>query len=506
MADNKHIPSVYRPRKITVARAIGYGMPDMMGGGAFTLIGAWLLFFWTTYAGLTAIEAASILAIARVADAVISLFMGAITDNLYRFKIGKKFGRRHFFLLIGAPLMLEFILMWVTGMSYWYYLISYVLFELVAAMVLIPWETLPTEMTEDYNKRTMLSTARLVISSGSSFLATFLPGQLFKIFGEDSPMSYTFNAIVFAVIYMVSVFIAYKTTWERQITPEMAAKLEAKAKEGAGRTFGEQFKAYIATVKLRTFRKHLIVYLCTFTAKDTFNAVFAYFVVSVLGLSAGVSSGVLSLNIIGLPLTILVGYLLVKFSPRWVWCVGIVVELVALVGFWVLSGAGMNDLTMWLYVVGLVYNIGLGAVIATPWNVFPMIPDLDELVSGEHHEGLYASVMTFVRKSTVAVATFVVGLVLTEGGYVEGQIEQSIGTQHTITGILVFGTGALLVVALLTAATFRLNKTTHTVVKDELNRLRNGGHKADAPKETRELIEKLTGTKWEHIWATNPNQ
>ena len=319
-------------------------------------------------------------------------------------------------------------------------------------------------------------------------------------------MSYTLNAGIFAVIYMISVFIAYKATWERRITPELAAKLEADSREKQGVSLIDQLKAYAATVRLRTFRKHLIVYLCTFTAKDTFNAVFAYFVVSVLGLSAGVSSGVLSLNIIGLPLTILVGYLLVRFSPRWVWCVGIAVELVALVGFWVISGTSVTDTTMWLYAVGLIYNIGLGAVIATPWNVFPMIPDLDELVSGEHHEGLYASVMTFVRKSTVAVATFVVGVVLTEGGYQEGSTVQSVATQHTITGILVFGTGALLAVALITACAFRLDKRTHAVVKQELDRLRSGGRKEDASVETRTLIEKLTGTPWERIWAVNPQQ
>lgn len=501
--NRKHI---YRPRKITIGRAIGFGLPDLMGGGAFTLIGAWLLFYWTTFAGLTALEAASILAIARIFDAVSSLFMGAITDNFYKTKLGKRFGRRHFFLLLGAPLMLEFILMWVTGMSYWYYLVTYVAFEIVAAMVLIPWETLPTEMTDDYNKRTLLSTVRLVISSGSSFLATFLPGRLFKIFGESNSMSYTWNAVIFAVIYAAGVAVAYYTTWEREITPEMAAKIEAKRQRTKRSSFGDSVRAYWATLKLRTFRKHLIVYLCTFTAKDFFNAVFAYFIVSVIGLGAGVSSGILSLNIIGLPLTMLTGYLLVKFSPRWVWCVGIVVELLALLGFWVLSGASTPSIEMWLYVAGFVYNVGLGVVIPTPWNIFPMIPDLDELVSGEHHEGLYASVMTFARKSTVALATFVVGVVLDRGGYIEGQIEQSVQTQQVISAMLVFGTGILLVVAFLVALTFRLDKKTHTVIKNELLRLRAGGAKSQATPETIRIIQDLTGTKWEKIWATNPNQ
>lgn len=34
-----------KQKDVTLARSIGYGLTDMMGGGAFTIIGAWLLFF-----------------------------------------------------------------------------------------------------------------------------------------------------------------------------------------------------------------------------------------------------------------------------------------------------------------------------------------------------------------------------------------------------------------------------------------------------------------------------
>jgi oligogalacturonide transporter len=127
---------IFTPKKVTILRAIGYGLPDLMGGGAFTIIGAWLLFYWTTYAGLTAIQAALILGVARIVDAVISLIMGNITDNFYRTKLGRKFGRRHFFLLIGSPLMFVFVLMWIAHMSFIYYLFSYLLFEMVASRIL----------------------------------------------------------------------------------------------------------------------------------------------------------------------------------------------------------------------------------------------------------------------------------------------------------------------------------------------------------------------------------
>ncbi|HDT3059974.1 TPA: hypothetical protein QHM39_004296, partial [Enterobacter hormaechei subsp. steigerwaltii] len=44
-------------KKITIPVSIGYGLTDIMGGGAFTVIGAWLLFFYTTFVGLSPVEA-----------------------------------------------------------------------------------------------------------------------------------------------------------------------------------------------------------------------------------------------------------------------------------------------------------------------------------------------------------------------------------------------------------------------------------------------------------------
>lgn len=109
-------------KKITIPVSIGYGLTDIMGGGAFTVIGAWLLFFYTTFVGLSPVEAASIVAIARIVDAIVSLFMGSFTDHFYKNYFGKKFGRRRFFLLIGAPLMLVYALLWLDGMTYGFYL------------------------------------------------------------------------------------------------------------------------------------------------------------------------------------------------------------------------------------------------------------------------------------------------------------------------------------------------------------------------------------------------
>lgn len=114
---------IYQAKPITLGRAVAYGLPDLMGGGAITIIGAFLLYFFTTFAGLTAIQGATIIGIARIVDAVTSLVMGSLTDNFYRTRLGQRFGRRHFFLTIGAPLMFAYVLMWIPNMAFLYYLV-----------------------------------------------------------------------------------------------------------------------------------------------------------------------------------------------------------------------------------------------------------------------------------------------------------------------------------------------------------------------------------------------
>ncbi|MEV2366332.1 MFS transporter [Paenibacillus larvae] len=199
-----------RQEKISLPTAIGFGLTDIMGGGAFTVIGAFMLFFYTTFAGLSAVQAASIIGIARIVDAFSSLVIGSLTDNFYKTKIGRKVGRRHFFLLIGSPLMLVYALLWVTGMGYWYYLFTYLAFEIIAASVLIPWETLPSEMTESFVERTKLSTARMVISALGTFLATFIPGRLIAYMGDDKAYPYFVNGLILAVVFAICIFISYK--------------------------------------------------------------------------------------------------------------------------------------------------------------------------------------------------------------------------------------------------------------------------------------------------------
>lgn len=493
-----------KKKKVTIPIAIGYGLTDIMGGGAFAIIGAWLLFFYTTFVGLTPLEAASIVAIARIVDAIVSLFMGSFTDHFYKYKLGQKFGRRRFFLLIGSPLMLLYVLLWVTGMNYWFYLAAYLIFEIVAAIVLIPWETLPSEMTKDYNDRTKLSTGRMFLSACGTFLATFIPGLLISYFGEHNAYAYFMNGALFAVIFAICVFISYKVTWERDLTPEM---IKHQNETMVSKTFSEKllvmkelFKEYFSTFNIKAFRRHLAIYLFSFTARDVFNTVFVFFCVYCLMVPSTVAAALLSLSIIGLPITLLAGFAMVKYGPGKLYICSYTTMIICIVGFYCVYLFNPDSKILLLYVFAIFYQAGRCLLEFTPWNVFPFIPDVDEMLTKKRREGLYAAVMTFGRKTTVGIATFVVGIILQEGGFVQGSLVQSEQAINNIGSLFLFGTAGLLLIALCFAFTFKLNKQTHTILVNEIERLKNNGSKEDVTEETRKVVEDLTGHKYENVW------
>ncbi|MDR0806002.1 MAG: MFS transporter [Enterobacteriaceae bacterium] len=497
-------------RKITIPISIGYGLTDLVGGGAFTIIGVWLLFFYTTFVGLTPVEAASIVAIARIVDAIVSLFMGSFTDHFYKNYFGKKFGRRRFFLLIGAPLMLVYALLWINGMNYWFYLTVYLAFEVIAAMVLIPWETLPSEMTKDFNGRTKLSTCRMFCSALGTFLATAIPGLLIGHFGKSDPNAYLINGIVFAIVFLLAVFISWKVTWERELTPEMLAELEADKPQT---TFSEKlvmlaglFKEYASTLKVRAFRKHLAIYLLSFTAKDVYNTVFVFFCVYCLNVSSAFAGSLLSMSIVGLPVTLLAGLAIIKYGPSRLYVFAYSVMMLCLAGLFYVYQFPMDNKAVILIVIAGIYQVGRCVLEFTPWNVFPFIPDIDEMITCQRREGLFAAVMTFSRKTTVAIATFIVGVLLQFGGFVKGSEVQPTEAIDMIASLIFIGTSSLLLLALWQALTFKLNKTTHKIFVDEVERLKAHGAKKDVQPETRRIVEDLTGYAYEDLWCnTTPD-
>lgn len=95
-----------KKRKITFWTRLGFGMGGMLNSGALTFTHSYMVMFLSTECGLSAGEAALVASAAIYLNAILSPIMGFIADNMYSTKIGRKFGRRRFWLLLAMPMML----------------------------------------------------------------------------------------------------------------------------------------------------------------------------------------------------------------------------------------------------------------------------------------------------------------------------------------------------------------------------------------------------------------
>lgn len=505
--DNTNIPT--KKRKVTMIRSIAFGVTDMMGGGYGALVGAYLMFFFTMFCNLSALEAGSIIGLAKVVDSITAIIMGKLSDNFWRTSLGRRFGRRHFFLMIGSPMILVvYALLWIPKLSFLYYLVVYCLVEIVVTMIMIPYETLPSEMTTDYNERSKMSTTRMFFSGAITSVVTLVGGILISIMGDKNPYAYTAIGITWAIIFAIAVFITFKFTWERSI-PEIKAGLTEEQinpteKKSILALSWDAITSYFSTLKVKAFRQHMYLYLLGVTAQDLFAGAFVYFIVFGYGLSTSTASWLLSLGIIGLPLTPVNYWLFTRLGARKCYVFYFSMVILGLAAYYVLYLMNMSGgmLIATLGIVSTIYLFFKGGAYSIPWNVFPFIPDVDEIITGQRREGEFAAMMNFIRKVTSGIASVFLGWILATNGFKSGATTQSGEAIHAIVMTMIFIVGALTIAALILAITFKLDAKTHAILIDEINRLKAGGKKADVNPDTKKTVESLTGVKYDKLWPS----
>lgn len=461
---------IKKVREIKLHNYVCYGLADVIGSGAFTLVSAWLLFFLTTFCGLTPIEAGSLFAVARIVDVIMCPLMGYISDNFHKTWLGRRFGRRRFFLLLSIPLVSVYSLLWVEGFNYWMYLLVYILFEIVYSMILIPYDTLSAEMTSDFTKRSKLTSARMYIAQFAGFTAAFLPGRLINYFGSDSADSFFYAGAIFTVSFMVVLFFVYFGTWERSI----------EEIEQSERTIEAAEKLPLST--------------------RIFNI---YFVVFALSTSSIVASNLLSaingLQFFGVGVAT---WLTLRYSPSRAFATQASMALIAFALFTFTYLSGSTSMAL-LYLAAGIAGLARGGIYSIPWNNYTFVADVDEILTCNRREGIFAGFMSLLRKASQALSIFLVGVALQMSGFVTGQASQPQSAINMILAIMIILPVILTVWGIWSAFQFKVNGRTHAILNDEVARLKQGGSKATVTAETKEVIESLTGMPYEQCWGDN---
>lgn len=516
----------------------GWGSGDMLGAGAQAVITGWLFYFFTTFCGLSAIEAGLILGLPRLLEAITCPLIGYVSDNLHHTGVGRKIGRRKLFLLITIPLLPSFALIFRTGHGFTYYLLAFIFFELLYTMFLIPWETLAAEMTKDYKAKARFAGARMIIAQSSAILASYLPTLLISQFGgKDSPDTFFWMAAIFGVIFSVVVTLVVLTTWERPYgTREQAVMSQTFGGVKLAVLWGiplKMFRDLFSTLKIRAFRQHLSIYLGGYLSQDIFNTAFPIFVTTVLMGATLVISQLMTVMYVAQLVSVMVAIqIVIRTGPVLAYRLATALfgaALLLYLGFFLARPQGFEagfkalganlftaldptrpdfnlGLIFWVFVPIVLAGLGRGTLNFVPWSVYNYLPDIDEAVTGQRREGIFAGVMTLVRKMAQSAAIIATGWIIDLGGYISPKsrpgevIVQTPEAIQTLTALMVGGPLLMMALGMVVSWRFRLNASTHAVLVHEVERLRNGATEAETEENGR-IVEDLTGWPYNRLWG-----
>ncbi len=405
-------------RPILLRHQLAYGGGNLLGSGALAISGAWLLYFYTTFCGLTLIEASFIFSVASIIDAISNPLMGYLTDNFGKTRLGKRFGRRRFFLLIGIPLMMFYPLLWVEGLSFWYYLSTYVVFEIIYTSIMVPYETLATEMTDDFSLRSKLTGYKAIFGKLANFLAAFIPGQFILLYGKDSATPFFLTGLTYGAILIVAISCLWLCSWERERGEEVetsAKKRTAEHPAVAGERYAFDFLStripqaswYVPVRLWRGMAVCLHLHLFRDLRSTTRSSDGGRAEQPELDSAADLYGAVYRpVREKGLQQTLYPRRWGSSFSrfcciPRCGFSIYRPASATVLMfGITVLFGLG--------YRRGLLYTLG-------PFTPSPA--DVDEIYTGRRREGIYAGAMTFSGKILRSIVVFSMGAILSFYGF-----------------------------------------------------------------------------------------
>lgn len=296
-------------------------------------------------------------------------------------------------------------------------------------------------------------------------------------------------AIVFGLLFALPWLFVFANTWERPdaVRPQSDGLLEL-------------FKSFASTGRNRTFRIHMGMYLSAFLNLDLFNGLIIFYATLSLGQPTEVATRLPSLvqasQLLALPL---VTWLCIRLGNAGTYRLSLAVWGLGIVALASQPhGSSYGALLPWAILTG----IGLSGSVMTPWNIQAFMADVDELITGERREGVYAGAMQFCRQLAIGLGLFLAGKILAVSGFVKGaatqppEVGEGVRMALEYAPLLCLGTGIAL------SLLFRLDPANHRILLAEIGRLKDGGSKDYVSPETRKVCETLTGLKYENLWRT----
>ncbi len=395
-----------------------YGSGELAAAVPSSLSAFFVLYFFTSVAGLSPGLAGGVLMLGRLWDAINDPLVGWLSD-----RTRSPLGRRYPWMLIGAaPLALCFVLLWRVptvsgqwGLFTYYVVLSFFAFAALTA-VQLPYTALAAELSDDYDERTALIGMKSAFSIGGSILGLVMAQIVFdRIADPKAQYQLLGNLSASFAVFMIAICVVgtYRRYWQVQASrPPWHDKRDRRS-----------LLAEIRSVfRNAAFRKILGLYLCGWIGIQLTAAMLPYFVGGWMGLSESHFAR-MALTVQGTAIAmVLVWERVAKRSgKRMVFLLGAPLSVIALLALMTLQPGEVGL----MYALGFVAGMGVSTMYMVPFAMLPDVVDLDELETGLRREGLFFSAVVFLQKLGIASALFISGQVLARTGFVANAPLQS---------------------------------------------------------------------------------
>ncbi|MDC1138889.1 glycoside-pentoside-hexuronide (GPH):cation symporter [Gammaproteobacteria bacterium] len=386
----------------------GYGIGDYAICLYWSGVGLYLLYFYTDVVGISPLLAGWIYALGIGWDAITDPYMGYIAERT-RTKMGSY---RPYIFFGSVPLAFSFaLLFWAPpfeGNLLFIFLVIVNLFHRSCfTIVSVPYSSLTARITDDSEERTKLTTARMLGASFGTLTISALGFPLINWFGSgEESLGFVYLGICCGLAAIFILVITVKTVKERNFNIEIA-KLP---------NFSEVRKSILNNYAF------LIVFASTLTLITTsimFNKNLIYYTKYALdlhsyqGLILGVSAASAFLAI---PIW---AYSALKIGKRNSWLISMILLVFSFLFFYLYPIKNLFELLIVLVVLG----IGNGATGVLFWSMLPDTIEYGEWKTGVRTESSLYGFMTFAQKGGIAISALILGMLLTNIGFVPNTIQ-----------------------------------------------------------------------------------
>jgi glycoside/pentoside/hexuronide:cation symporter, GPH family len=444
--------------RLSPLKKLFYGVSDFGFACSDTTMQVLFAIFLTDVVGLKAIYAAAAIFIGRTWDYINDPLIGYLSD-----RTRSRWGRRRIFLLIGfIPFGLTFTMMWFRPptdnqfLLAGYYALAYFLYDTTYTFVTMPYSALTPELTQDYDERTSLTSYRMAFSIIGSLVAFVVP---LAFIGSMTPGNTGRVFAMGAIIGTACALPLLLTFFGTREKPEYYTQSQPGIRESLR-----------AVWKNRPFLFAAGIFLFTWTAADVIQTFLLYFLKYHLNRESQSDLIMGAIFVTALLVLPLWNWISRKTDKRKAYIIGMIFLSAVMVTLILLNPTISLPMILFMSVLA---GIGVSAIHVLTWSIIPDAIEVDELVTGKRHEGIFYSLVALFKKIASSIAIPTALLVLDRSGFIPptNQVLAPVEPASAVLAIrMMIGPvpSILLLGGILFAAFYPLSRESHRATREKI--------------------------------------